>query len=349
MIRILIVEDLNTQREYLNYLLSGESDMQVVGMAENGAIGVELANRLKPDVITMDIHMPVMDGFEATGQIMETCATPIIIVTASWDLADVKKSMRALEAGAVTAIEKPYGIGHPQQQESVRHLIDTVRVMAGVKVVTRHPKMRGPAKVAVVAKDVTRSAVRINIRLVAIGVSTGGPQVLQNMLAGFADDFPAPILIVQHISRGFLVGMRDWLQETTRLPIHIPKAEERALPGNVYLAPDDFQMGIDGGGRIRLTQDDPERSQRPSVSYLFRHAAGYGRQAIGCLLTGMGRDGADELGLMRKNGAVTFAQDEESSVVFGMPGAAVEIGAAVHIMPPDKIVAKINELAGMRR
>lgn len=345
MIRILIVDDLRTQREFLKYLFSSQPDMEVVGMAENGALGAEMACALQPDVITMDIHMPVMNGYDATRLIMKTCARPIVIVTASWAPEDVRTSMRALEAGAVTALEKPYGFGHALHEESVRHLIETVRLMSEVRVVTRSRHSRKPGAVAVPPSRGPQATIKI----VVIGVSTGGPPVLREMLSSFAADFPVPILIVQHISKGFLSGMRDWLQESSQLPIHIPKTGERARPGNVYLAPDDFQMAINDDDKIVLEVGDAEHGLRPSVSYLFRHAASYGRHAIGCLLTGMGRDGAEELGLMRTQGAITFAQDEASSVVFGMPGEAVRRGAASYIMPPAEIAAKINELVASGR
>lgn len=344
MIRVLIVDDLRTHREFLNHLLSSAPDIEVVGIAENGAVGVNLAKQLRPDVITMDIHMPMMDGYQATRQIMASCATPIIILTASWDENDVHHSMLALEVGAVTALEKPYGFGHPLHEKSVSHLLDTIRIMSGVKVVTRPLKYSTPSFEKVSPPTARPSSTPVNARLVVVGVSTGGPPVLQKILSRFDEDFPASILIVQHISRGFLAGMRSWLQDTCRLPIHIPQTEETARPGNVYLAPDDMQMGIDSQYRITLKMDPPEHGLRPCAAYLFRHAAKFGRRAIGCLLTGMGKDGAEELALMRQNGAITFAQDEQSSVVFGMPGAAVELNGATYILPPEHIADKIREL-----
>jgi len=345
MIRVLIVEDLKTEREFLRHLLESTGDMEVVGMAVNGAEGVELACQLAPDVITMDINMPVMDGYQATRNIMETCARPIVILSANWDPDDVNRSFRALEAGAVTAMAKPFGFGHSQHESSVHKLITTVKAMAEVTVVTRYARYRTQAAAPPhLLTSLPSKPTSERDRVVVIGISTGGPPVLLNLLSRLPADLPAPILIVQHISPGFLGGMRDWLQHSTPLSVRIPQADCNAEPGTVYLAPDDYQMGITNSLRITLNKDAPEHSLRPSASYLFRQAAALGPRAIGCLLTGMGSDGARELALMRQNGAITLAQDRESSVVFGMPAEAIRLNGATFVMPPDQIAAKLTEL-----
>ena len=182
--------------------------------------------------------------------------------------------------------------------------------------------------------------------MVAIGTSTGGPPVLQPILAGLPKNFPIPVLIVQHIAAGFLPGLVDWLNQTTGFPTHIAAQGESLLAGHTYLAPDGYHMGLGGFGQIVLSKQQPENGLRPSVSYLFRSVAAVcGANAIGVLLTGMGRDGAEELKFLKELGAVTIAQDEESSVVHGMPGEAIKMGAASHVLAPDKIPALLAALA----
>ena len=184
------------------------------------------------------------------------------------------------------------------------------------------------------------------IRVVALGASTGGPLVLQTILAGLPKDFPAPVLIVQHMAAGFVQGFVEWLSQSSVLPVQIAAHGEIILPARVYVAPDDFQMKVRHGGKIALSRDAPENGLRPSVSCLFRSVAEvYGGEAVAGLLTGMGRDGAEELKLLREKGAATFAQDKDSSVVHGMPGEAIKLDAATFILVPEKIAAVLTGLA----
>lgn len=185
--------------------------------------------------------------------------------------------------------------------------------------------------------------------MVGIGASTGGPPALQKILAGLPGDFPAPILVVQHIARGFLPGLKEWLKQKTPLGLHIAEHGICPQPGHVYLAPDDFHMGVGSGGRILLAHDAPQNGMRPSVSHLFRSLVETcGAQAVGVLLSGMGADGAAELKLMKDRDAVTIAQDRESSVVHGMPGAAIELGGATYVLPAEKIAEALLAAAAGR-
>jgi two-component system chemotaxis response regulator CheB len=183
--------------------------------------------------------------------------------------------------------------------------------------------------------------------VVGIGASTGGPPVLQGILSALPRDFPAPLIIVQHIARGFLPGMVEWLNQTTGLHVHVAAHGATPEPGHAYLAPDDFHLGVSATGKLALSREAPQAGLRPAVSCLFRSLAeNFGAQAVGVLLTGMGRDGADELKRLRDLGALTIAQDRDSSVVHGMPGAAIELGAATQVLPADRIAsALIAELA----
>ncbi|MFQ5631445.1 MAG: chemotaxis protein CheB, partial [bacterium] len=293
-----------------------------------------------------DINIPNMNGFETTRRILEIRSVPIVVVTASKDPKDVEHTFKAMEVGAVAVLEKPPGFGHPDFEKLSRKLAKTVKLMAEVKVVTRRPRSSSARQAASVSKASESPAKPASkIEMVAIGASTGGPVALHKILLGLPADFPAPILIVQHIAEGFNQGLVDWLNSSSKLNIHIGNNNEFIKPGNCYLAPDGFQMTVQKYGRIVLTTDPPEYGLRPSVSYMFRSvAAVYGARAVGVLLTGMGRDGAQELKLMRERGAITIAQDKATSVVHGMPGEAIKIGAARYVLPVDAIADKLKIL-----
>ena len=342
-IKVLIVEDSAIVRDLLVRILEGDPAIRVVHCARNGIEAIEALAHHSPDVITMDIHMPHMDGYEATRRIMETQPRPIVIVTASYDADDVSKTFRALEAGAVAFIEKPPGVCSPDHAKCAEKLVAMVKAMSEVRVVRRSSRTRPPAPPR--ANRPGSPARPDGIDLVAIGASTGGPPVLNAILGALPKPFPVPIVIVQHIATGFVQGLADWLTTSAGLPVHIARDGQRALPGHAHLAPDACQMRIAAGGLISCTDSVMENGLRPSVSHLFRSVAQtYGKRAAGVLLTGMGRDGADELKLMRERGAVTIAQDRESCVVNGMPGAAVQIDAAMHVCTPLEIAALLSSL-----
>ncbi|MBI3456964.1 MAG: chemotaxis-specific protein-glutamate methyltransferase CheB [Candidatus Rokubacteria bacterium] len=341
MIRVLVAEDSAVTREYLVYLLGEDPGLHVVGAARDGREAVEQAERLKPDVIVMDVHMPRMNGFEATREIMERVPTPIVIVSASISREEVAITFQALKAGALTAVDKPGGPDHPGHAEDARRLLETVKLMAEVKVVRRWRTRERPIPLSPLPPKPDRK-----IRLIAIGASTGGPQVVAEILRTLPGNLGAPILLVQHIAPGFTAGLVEWLGQETRLPVKPAEPGEAVRPGTVYLAVDGSQMGITREGRIRLTREPAEDGFAPSVSYLLQAAAeAYGRSAMGILLTGMGRDGATGLKRMREAGGLTVAQSEESSVIFGMPGEAIRLGAAEYVLSPEQIAGLIRTLA----
>ena len=344
MIKVLVVEDSPVVREFLVHILSSDPGIRVVGTAHDGEEAIEAIARTRPDVITMDVHMPKMNGLDATRRIMETCPTPIVVVSSSTDPREVATTFEATEAGALAVLRRPAGIGHPDHEASARELVQTVKLMSEVKVVRRWSQARRDpvARPAQARLDHAPGKVRI----VALGASTGGPPVLQTILSQLPRDFPAPVLVVQHMAAGFVQGFIEWLGHSSRLPIHLAAHGEQILPGNVYVAPDELQMKVERGGRIALTRDAPENGLRPAVSYLFRSVAEvYGSDAVAGMLSGMGRDGADELKLLKDVGAATFAQDKDSSVVHGMPGEAIKLGAATFVLPPEKIAAVLSRLA----
>lgn len=348
-IRVLVADDSTVTRLFLVHLLESDPRICVVGAVGDGQAALDFVNRNKPDVVLMDIHMPQLDGFEATRRIMETQPVPIVICSATANAGDVVIAFQAMEAGAIACIEKPLGCEHRNFEAMAAHLLETVKLMSEVKVVRRTARLRpAPLPSAHRAPATDRQRDPAQIKLVGIGASTGGPPVLQTILAGLPKDFPVPVLVVQHIAHGFLAGMAEWLNHTTGLQVHIASYGTRPLPGHVYLAPDDFHMGMGAGGTIILTREASENHLRPAVAFLFRTLADvYGPNALGVLLTGMGRDGAEELKAMKDRGAVTIAQDQESSVVHGMPGAAIALGGATHVLAADRIadalVALIKE------
>jgi len=345
-IRVLVVDDSNVSRELLTRILASDPGLEIVSHARSGVEAVSMLAEAKPDVVTMDIHMPGIDGFETTRRIMETQPLPIVIVSASFNAGDVQQMFRALEAGAVAAVEKPPGPGSPAHAAQARKLIDTVKAMSEVRVIRRWPRTRSEARLA---ETVVRPIATADIRLVAIGASTGGPPVLNTVLTGLPKPCPVPIIIVQHISAGFVQGLADWLTTSTGMPVRLAQHGEIATAGVALLAPDGFQTGITARGQIVCGPEPAEHGLRPSASFLFRAVArNYGANAAGVLLTGMGRDGAEELKLMRDAGGVTFAQDKESSVVHGMPGEAIRLGAATHVANPEGLAALLHSLLSQR-
>lgn len=354
-IKALVAEDSPVTRMFLVHLLESDPRIRVVGAVADGQAALEFVVRNRPDVVLMDIHMPRLDGFEATRRIMECQAVPIVICSAHTNVRDTAIMFRAMEAGAIACIEKPSGPQHPNFEATAAHLLETVKLMSEVKVVRRTAHTARAAAepaapaAAVPAPTPTPTPTPTPIRMVGIGASTGGPPVLQTILSGLPKDYPLPILIVQHIADGFVAGMAEWLNQTTALQVHVASHGALALPGHVYLAPDDFHMGVGAGGVIVLTREDPENHLRPAVSYLFRSLAQvHGADAVGVLLTGMGRDGAEELKAMKDQGAITIAQDRDSSVVHGMPGVAIALGAATHVLAAERIAPALVALVQRR-
>jgi len=344
MIKVLIVDDSASTRMFLQQLFSADPDLSVVGSAQNGIEAITEAERLAPDVITMDIDMPRMNGLVATRRIMETHPTPIIILSGVLDTAEVVSSFRAMEAGAVAALPKPRGAGHPDHEREVDALIRTVKLMSEIKLVRRWALSKEGEPVFS-ATETARIKTPTPPRVVAVGASTGGPVVIKDILSGLGKEFSLPVLIVQHMAAGFIRGFAEWLTLTSGMQVHIASQSERLIPGHVYMAPDGFHLLADTGDRIKLSDSAPENGLRPAVSALFRSVANvYGNSAIGVLLTGMGRDGVDELLLMKEKGAVTIIQDQASSVIYGMPGEAAKIDAATITLPPERIAALLSAI-----
>jgi len=346
MVKVLIVDDSQTIREYFQEIFDMDPDLKVVGLAKNGEEAVKMVKTLNPDVVTMDIQMPVMDGYEATRQIMESHPVPIVIVSSTWDSTQVHHTFKALEVGAVTGITKPQGIGAENFEKDITQLIQTIKLMSEVKVIKRRQfNSKNLSKPSCNNRSLSVSK---KFDIIAIGASTGGPPVIQTIFSKLSKSLPVPIVVVQHIAPGFIDGLVDWLKQTTGFSIQIGCDKQFVQPGNVYFAPDGYQMKIMRNKQIVLTKDPMENSIRPSVSYLFRSIANnFADKAIAVLLTGMGRDGAQELKQLRNLKAITIAQNRETSIVYGMPGEAAKLDASMYSLSPDEIADHINKLFNM--
>lgn len=338
MIKVLIIDDSSVQQELLAHILSEDPEIKVIDKASNGEEGARKACSKKPDVIIMDIHMPKMNGIEATKKIMSTCPTPIIILSGSSSSTELSQTFQAIEAGAVSVVEKiNYNTGNTQS------FIQTVKLMSEVKVVKRYAHLQKRTKADAPPPYSTVASEVHDFRAIAIGASTGGPIVLQEIFKHCPKSFP-PMLVVQHITPGFLEGLVEWLHHTTGLAFKIAVHGEPLLPSHVYFAPDNVHMGVDSGKRVVLSSSEPEHGHRPSVSFLLRSVAkAMNQHALGILLTGMGKDGADGLKLMRDAGCFTIAQNEESSLVYGMPAEAVALDAATAVFSPMDTVNFIKK------
>ncbi|MGC8781187.1 MAG: chemotaxis-specific protein-glutamate methyltransferase CheB [Anaerolineae bacterium] len=341
MIRVLIVEDSPTLRMLLKTVLESDPEIAVIGMATSGEEGVRQALALKPDLITMDVHLPGMDGFTATRRIMEQQPTPIVIVSSSVDHHEVMTTFNAIQAGALDVLRKPTSIDHPDFAALRERLITTVKLMAEVKVIRRY---RSPMAARGAGE---RPQAGRPYSLVAIGASTGGPAALNAILKELPAGFPLPVLVVQHMTAGFTAGLVSWLQLESRLTVKVAEDGENLRPGTVYVAPDDTHLVVAARGVVGLSKAPPVSHVRPSATVLFESVARvYGGDAIGVLLTGMGDDGAVGLRAMRERGALTIVQDEATSAVYGMPKAAVELGAAGQVLPLPQIPGAILAAVG---
>jgi two-component system chemotaxis response regulator CheB len=343
-IRVVVVDDTPTVRELLVAILQSAGGIQVVGVGSNGRDAIRLTKRLRPHVVTMDVVMPQMDGLEATRHIMREVATPIVIVTGGLMRAEEDLTFEALRAGALTVVRTP-GLADPEGCEKV---VQTVRLMAGVPVVHHWGNGGRRSRSSLVTKpppppiDVK---VQDGVQMIGIAASTGGPSALARVLRRLPTDFPVPILVVQHITRGFITGLAEWLSGETRLRVGVANHGDVPQPGAVLLAPDDYHLQVSARGDVELCKEPPYKGLRPSANFLFRSLAQtYGPRAMGVVLTGMGDDGIEGLQILHQAGGLTMAQNEESCVVYGMPREAVMQGVVVRVLTPDQIAVTLEHI-----
>ncbi|MEH2292590.1 chemotaxis-specific protein-glutamate methyltransferase CheB [Nostoc sp.] len=359
-IRVFLVEDSLVALTILKRILASSSEMNVVGTAPNGVEALERIPAAQPQVICTDLHMPRMDGLELTRRIMADYPRPILVISTSVNTQeDSRNVFKLLQAGALDVFPKP-SIDSLSDYEQVKNeLINRIKVLAGVTVFTRHASRTAtvePRTQPVSPKPVSNSQFSIGnspfslAKVVAIGASTGGPQALHTILKQLPANFPVPILCVQHISEGFLQGLVDWLQGECFLRVTIAQPGEFPKQGTVYFAPERHHLQLNTQGRLITVSTPPVSGHRPSVTALFQTVATcYPRSAIGILLTGMGRDGADGLQAIAQAGGTTIAQNEQTCVVFGMPKEAIALGAVQHILPISEIAPMLlNRISSFR-
>ena len=336
--RVLIVDDSPVLRMLLRSVFEDEGFE--VREADSGEQALRLLEGYRPDIVTMDVHMPGMDGYETTARILELYALPVVVVTASANAYAAATAMRALEAGALAVLDKPLGPGAANFEQRIEELLSTLRSMAQVKIVRR------PRAVKAETAAPPRAPLSPEIpKLVAIAASAGGPVALKALLSRLAPNQPWPLLLAQHITVGFLGSFRDWLASVCSLSVSIVEHGQRLQPGVLYLPPDGSHLGVSAELRAQLQASNGEL-YCPSADHLFRNVEQLlGNQAIGIQLSGMGRDGAEGLAELHRCGAMTIAQEPSSALIDAMPRAAIKLQAARQVLPPEAIAALLNSIA----
>lgn len=349
MIRVLVVDDSQVITLLLKAMIDQEDDMEVIGIAYNGQEAIEKIKDLKPDIVTMDIRMPIMDGFKTTRIIMSEMPTPIVVVSASVNDDELRIAFKAIEEGALAVIEKPSGLDERTYNRIREDLINHLRALHEIKLMRRRVIKTTPnIPITSMPEDGRLNTRDIPQEIIAIGASTGGPIVIEKMLSELPVDFPSPIVIVQHIAQGFVTGFVKWLDECTSLPVKLATHGEVLQPGSVYIAPNGQHLKLKRvvGKIIEIAlSSEPENMLfTPSVDVFFDSVAKVcPGHAMAGLLTGMGSDGAEGLKSMRNKNCQTFIQDERSSVIFGMPGSAQKLGAARDEVSADNLATYLIE------
>ncbi|MDQ3811835.1 MAG: chemotaxis-specific protein-glutamate methyltransferase CheB [Chloroflexota bacterium] len=344
-LRVLVVDDSALHRQILTRILARDPDLELAGYAANGAEAVRAVEQLRPDVVTLDERMPVMDGLEAARRIMRDWPTPIVLVTSAAGLGARDIAEAALAAGVLAVQDKRALVS--SDDSAAGELVRIVKGMAAVRLVRRRRTAAQPADAS--GPSISAAPKRAVAELIAVGASTGGPHAIRTIISRFPADFPLPILVVQHTTVGYSAALADWLRAETALPIQIAQDGQAFDAPGVFLAPTERHLVV-RGNRLALLDTPPSSLHRPSATVLFRSvASSFGSRAIGVLLTGMGDDGAAGLAEMKQAGALTIAQDEASSVVFGMPAEAIRLGAVDHVLPPEQIARLLLDLAAVGR
>jgi two-component system, chemotaxis family, protein-glutamate methylesterase/glutaminase len=349
MTKVLIADGSATDRAALARLLRSDPGFEVVGEARHSVEALEMVKRLRPHIIVMGVHLPGSGGFRATKEVMIEAPTPIVMVCDEHDARQVEMSILALRAGALAIASMPSPMMADGSGSAAERLIATVRAMSEVKVVRRWrdgPRQEARERLLPWAAAPQSVPVEARTRIVAMAASTGGPAALQQILSELPADFALPILVVQHIGSGFVDGLVQWLDSACSLHVKRATDGESLSPNTVYVAPDDRHLGVSSRSRIVLSQAGQIDGFRPSASFLFESVArAFGPSAIHVILTGMGHDGVAGLGVARQLQGTILAQDQASSVVFGMPGAAIDAGLADCVLPLPSIAEQLINLA----
>jgi two-component system chemotaxis response regulator CheB len=338
----MVVEDSPVIQGLLAFIIGADPRLEVCGTFPSGEAAIEAIPRMRPDVISMDIRLPGMDGLEATRVIMSRHPTPIVVIADAVEDRSLHISMNALRSGALSVVEKPAGFAHADHAAIAATIRTQLYIMSQVPVI----RQRDYARRLPGAADVAADGRRGTPTMAAVVASTGGPAALAKVLGGLPADFPLPLLVVQHMGAAFMAGFAAWLDGIVPLPVGIATHGQTPLPGRVYVAPGDHHLTLAADGTLRLSHEAPVNSQRPSGTVLFQSMARIlGARGMGVLLTGMGEDGAEGMLAMRRAGAVTITEDESTAVVYGMPAMAVKLGASGLALPLDRIADAMQRAA----
>jgi two-component system, chemotaxis family, protein-glutamate methylesterase/glutaminase len=341
-VRVLVVDDSPVTREVLTTLLNSDPEIRVIGHASTGAEAVEMTATLRPDLVTMDLMMPGMDGMEATRRIMARHPTPVLFLSSFFDKEGTYSRADALAAGALDVVEKPALMPDWRWQNSAGKLVQKVKALAKVPVIAH---IHGARKLLALEESQAEAFIGPAADVVVIGASSGGPRVIEALLSRLPATYALGIVIVQHMTDGFTASMLRWLQERCPLQIKVAEEGDAILPRRVLFTPETLHLVAAIGGRIHLSDAEPVNGHRPSIDVTFQSIAKvYGARSAGVLLTGMGSDGAKGLLAIRHAGGITMAQNEETSPIFGMPRAAIELGAAQQVLSPAGIIRNLNAL-----
>ena len=345
-IRVLLADTGGVSRDRIIHLLDRDGRFQVVATVSDGIAAADTTARLRPDVVVMNLRLPPGDGIAATRRIMAETPTPVVIVSTTSDGVPSERAAEALQAGAVSVLDTPLSPDHAQYAHAIQELLTSIRLMAEVKVV-RRPASGGRRHLVLLAPLNPLEKRRPVVLVMA--ASTGGPQAIQTVLQALGPDLDVPVLIVQHMSKGFLPGMVGWLDGTCPQVVRLAVDGVQPTGGIVYIAPEEHHLLVTRAGKLALTKAPPVGGFRPSADTLFESAAQvYGADAVGAVLTGMGDDGAAGLAALRGRGAATIAQDESSAVVYGMPRAAVAVGGAERVLTLEAIGPAVRKLLGLK-
>ncbi|TCN32686.1 chemotaxis protein CheB [Sinorhizobium americanum] len=340
MTRILLATSTPDLENLVRRTTLGDASVELIGVARSGKDAVKMAGKLLPDIVAVELRD---DGTaETVKEIMITAPTPVVMVAYQDGSHLGVMASRALDSGALAVIPSPTASGTSLEKAAMEKFLSTIKAMAQVKVVRQwRKKGRGDHQ----RKEAPQPAANTQLAIVGIAASTGGPAAIRSILKDLSADFPAPILVVQHMSNGFIEGVATSLNATIALRVKVGANGERLRPGTVYLAPDGHQLGVSGRSRLRVVDEDPIQGFKPSGSYLFGSIArAFKDESLAVILTGMGEDGTEGLRALHVAGGKVIAQDEESSVVFGMPKSAIAAGLVDFVLPLDDIAGKITAL-----
>ncbi|WP_392538526.1 chemotaxis-specific protein-glutamate methyltransferase CheB [Legionella sp. 227] len=344
MIKILIVDDSPTEAALIQHIIESEKDMQVIGIAKNGQEAIDLAAKLKPDLITMDIQMPIMDGLQATRIIMAKNPTPIVVISSLVNDESIHATFHILEAGALTALAKPVNVFSSSFEESRKHIVDILRSFSDIRVIKiplkKHLEESKRHQIA--------HAKATHYEIIAMGASIGGPMALKTILGQLAPNFPLPIMVVQHMGTGFIQGFAQWLGENISLKVKNAEDNEPLQKGTVYIAAEPKHMEVERVHEqliCRLVDGAPVSGFCPSITRLLQSIAKVsGKKAIGILLTGMSNDGAEGLLELKQAHGHTLVQDQESSIVFGMGAVAQSLNAVDQLIGLEHIASYLTKI-----